>query len=234
MALGEPSAVDKLLPIGKEYAHYYIYTIGKEHVPGASFIISSTRAEMCGLFAAITHLHLMVEYHALRPSKDASCRIYCDSKGALARVVDTYYDGYGTTGRCRTHYDLEVAIRTCLLKLPIPILWHWFKDHASSQKGHDDLTFPERHSETADDLATKPRQIPNLTQMDDDHWPEQRVSIIGPRRRMCGRVASELRYYCTAPYFLSYWSDRFHWSQSQVALVDLLGTKKVLAKLSSD
>jgi hypothetical protein len=31
---------------------------------------------------------------------------------------------------------------------------------------------------------------------------------------------------------LSYWRDRFYWSESQVASVDLLGTHKALAKLS--
>jgi hypothetical protein len=108
---GNTSAVDKLLPIGKG------------HVSGASFIMSSTRAEMCGSVAAITHLRLVVEYYAIIPNKNDSHRIYCDSKGALARVADKYYDGFGTTGRCRTHYDLEVAIRTCLLKLPIPMKW---------------------------------------------------------------------------------------------------------------
>jgi ribonuclease HI len=219
---GNYSAVDKLLPIGKG------------HVPGASFIMSSTRAEMCGLFAAITHLRLVVEYYAIIPNKNDSCRIYCDSKGALARVADQYYDGFGTTRRCRPHYDLEVAIRTCLLKLPIPIKWQWVKGHASSRKDRDELTFPELLNETADELATQARSYPSLTQKDDDHWPEQTVSIIGPRGRMCGRVASELRYCCTAPDLLSYWRTRFHWSTSQVALVDLLGTKKALAKLSSD
>jgi hypothetical protein len=64
--------------------------------------------------------------------------------------------------------------------LPIPITWHWVKGHASSRKGPDDFTFPEILNETADELATKARQFPNLTQIDDDHWPEQTVSIIGP------------------------------------------------------
>jgi ribonuclease HI len=219
---GNSAAVDKLLPIGKG------------HVPGASFIMSSTRAEMCGLFAAITHLRLVVEYHAILPNKNVSCRIHCDSKGALARVVDKYYDGFGTTGRCRTHYDLEVAIRTCLLKLPIPITWHWVKGHASRRKEDpDDFTFPELLNETADELATQARQLPKLSKTDDAHWPEQTVSIIGPRGRMCGRVESELRYCCTAPDLLSYWSTKFQWTSSQVASVDLLGTKKALALLPS-
>jgi ribonuclease HI len=219
---GKSTAVDELLPVGEG------------HVPGASLIMSSTRTELCGLFAAITHLRLVVEYYHIVPPKNASCCIYCDSKAALARVADKYYDGFGTSWRCRTHYDLEVAIRTCLLQLPISISWQWVRGHASRRKDPDDFTFSEVLNETADELATKARHSQNLTQMDDDHWPEQTVSIIGPRGRMCGRVARELRYCCTAGDLLSYWGGRFHWSESQLALVDLLGTQKALAKLSSD
>jgi ribonuclease HI len=217
---GVPNEVDKLLPVGKG------------HVPGASLIMSSTRTELCGLFAAVTHLRLVVEYYRIIPDKNVSCRIYCDSKAALARVDDKYYDGFGTTWRCRTNYDLEVAIRTCLLQLPLSISWQWVKGHASRRKPSDEFTFPETLNETADELATIARQSQNLTQTDDDHWPEQTVSVIGPRGRMCGRLARELRYCCTASDLISYWRERFNWSESQVALVDLLGTKKALAKLS--
>jgi hypothetical protein len=49
---------------------------------------------------------------------------------------------------------------------------------------------------------------------------------------MCGRVASELRFCCTAGDLLSYWKDRYLWTNSLVGLVDLLGTKKALSKLS--
>jgi hypothetical protein len=92
-----------------------------------------------------------------------------------------------------------------------PISWHWVKGHASARKRPDELTFPEILNETADELATHARRSKNLTQTDDDdHWPEQTVSIIGPRGRMCGHLAKELRYCCTAPDLLSYWKDRFH------------------------
>jgi hypothetical protein len=46
-------------------------------------------------------------------------------------------------------------------------------------------------NETADELATRARQSQNPTKMHNDHWLEQTVSIIGPRGRMCGRVARE-------------------------------------------
>ena len=160
--------VDKLLPVGKG------------HVPGASLIMSSTRTELCGLFAAVTHLRLVVEYYHIIPNKNVSCRIYCDSKAALARVADKYYDGFGTTWRCRTNYDFEVAIRTCLLQLPIPISWQWVRGHASRRKPADELTFPERLNESADGLATIARHSQHLAQTDDDHWPEQTVSVIVP------------------------------------------------------
>jgi S-methylmethionine-dependent homocysteine/selenocysteine methylase len=97
-----------------------------------------------------------------------------------------------------------------------------------SCKSHSELL-----NETADVLATAARQSQALMQQDDAHWSEQTVSVIGPRGRMCGRLASELRYCCTAPNLVSYWRTRFHWSKAQVALVDLLGTKQALAKLSS-
>jgi hypothetical protein len=73
---GDSTKVDALLPFGKG------------HVPGASLIMSSTRTEMSGLFAALTHLRLVVEYFHIIPKENASCRIYCDSKAALTRVVD--------------------------------------------------------------------------------------------------------------------------------------------------
>jgi hypothetical protein len=107
-----------------------------------------------------------------------------------------------------------------------PISWYWVKGHASAKKRPDELTFPEILNETADELATKARRSKNITHADDEHWPEQTVCIIGARGRMCGHVSKELRYCCTAPNLLSYWKDRFRWSESQVALVDLLGTQK--------
>jgi ribonuclease HI len=170
---GSPAAVDELLPVGKGY------------VPGESLIMSSTRTELCGLFAAITHLRLVVEYYHIIPNKNVSCRIYCDSKADLARVVDEYYDGFGTTWRCRTHYDF----RTCLFQLPISISWQWVRGHASRRKERHEFIFPEVLNETAGELATTARQTQNLKQTNDDHWPEQTVNIIGPRGRMCGRAA---------------------------------------------
>jgi hypothetical protein len=95
-----------------------LYPIGKGHVPGAPLIMSSTRTEIAGLFAAITHLHLVVEYYAITLTKSTSCFIHHDSKGALPRVGDTRHDSFGTTRRCRPHYHLEVAIPFCSCQSP--------------------------------------------------------------------------------------------------------------------
>jgi hypothetical protein len=78
-------------------------------------------------------------------------------------------------------------------------------------------------------LQKQARKAPILTQQDDDQRPEQTVSIIGPCGRICDCLAAELRYYCTASDLISYWRIRFQWSESQVALVDLLGIQKALA-----
>jgi hypothetical protein len=87
---------------------------------------------------------------------------------------------------------------------------------------------------TTKTLATLARQSPVCTPQDNNHRPEQTVRIIGPRGRMCGRLASELRYCCTASDLRSFWCSRFHWSSSQIALLDPVGTQKALSKLSPD
>jgi hypothetical protein len=46
----DPQLTGELLPFGMG------------HVPGASLIMFSTRTEMCGIFAALTHLRLIVEF----------------------------------------------------------------------------------------------------------------------------------------------------------------------------
>jgi hypothetical protein len=84
--------------------------------------MSSTRTELCGLFAAITHLRLVVEYNGIIPNKNVSYRIYCDGKAALARAVDEYYDGFGRTWRYRTHYDHTLRYGPAFYSCQSPIL----------------------------------------------------------------------------------------------------------------
>jgi hypothetical protein len=80
-------------------------------VPGSMVIMSSTRAELCGIFAAVTYIRLALAfYHVLRPKKGFMYTLYCDSKAALSIVTNSYFEEFGTIWRCRANYDLEVAI----------------------------------------------------------------------------------------------------------------------------
>jgi hypothetical protein len=97
----DPQLTSELLPFGMV------------HVPGASLIMSSTRTEMCGIFAALTHLRLIVvsfltSFSARKP------------RAAFIATVGLILPWY---------YDFEVAIRTCLLRLPISIEWEWVRGH---------------------------------------------------------------------------------------------------------
>ena len=104
-------------------------TSGNGEVPGHPVSMSSTRTERCGLFAALTHLCLIIAYyHMVLPRGGIKTTIYCDSKAALQRVQDMEYDGFGTTWRCRANYDIESAIRTCIRQQPgLNIHWTWVK-----------------------------------------------------------------------------------------------------------
>jgi hypothetical protein len=74
------------------------------------------------------------------------------------------------------------------------------KGSCESQEAILTIYIPELH-ETADEL--NPSTSLKIS-ADGRDWPEQTVSIIGPRGRMCGRLASELRYRCTARDLFSY------------------------------
>jgi hypothetical protein len=144
-------------------------------------------------------------------------------------------DRTGSSEQNQINIYYSLAIKHCLKQqLSFSFSWQWVRGPASHRKQPEDFTFlAETLNEAADDLATLARQGRALDH-DDDHWPEQVVSVIGPRGRMCGRVARELRFCCTAGDLLSYWQHRYQWNASLVSLVDLLGTKKAISKLSPD
>jgi ribonuclease HI/exonuclease III len=198
---------------------------GRGEVPGHPVSMSSTRTELCGLFAALTYLRLaMAYYHMVIPRGGINVTIYCDSKAALMRVQDLAYDEFGTTWRCRANYDIESATRHCI-KLQSDLLritWTWVRGHASRRKRPDQFTLAETLNEAADDLATAARDIPQQRTL--NHWPEQQISLVGPRGRISGQLAKEIRYCCTAADLESYWQQRYGWSASQARMVDLVGT----------
>jgi hypothetical protein len=66
------------------YATSHILTQGNGQVPGYSHGMSSTRSELCGIFAALTHLRLVTQFHHLvAPSDGRECVLHCDSQAAL-------------------------------------------------------------------------------------------------------------------------------------------------------
>jgi hypothetical protein len=91
--------------------------------------------------------------------------------------------------------------------------------YAAQRKKPGELSWPEHLNEFADDLATAAYNLP-ATKLDSDHWPEQAISVIGPRGRMCGRLQEELRFCCTAPSLLAYWTERFEWTDNTHSLLD--------------
>ena len=112
------------------------------------------------------------------------------------------------------------------------ISWEWVKGHARRQKKPSEFTWAEKLIDHADVLATEARDVKFKPQL--PHWPEQQISINGPRGRINGRIDHEIRYCCTAADLLSYWQQRFSWSASQVNSIDLEGTRAASKKMRAE
>ena len=216
-----------------DFASSQILCRGKGIVPGQVHEMSSTRAELCGIFAALLYLRMVTTYyHLVPPQTGVLCTMHCDSTAALHRISDLKYEGFGTTWRCRANYDLEAAIKACLQASSMSFSWIWVKGHARRRKKPADFTWAETLNDHADDLATEARATRH--RYDSSHWPEQQVSIDGPRGRICGRIDHEIRYCCTATDLMSYWQQRFHWTTAQVNSIDILGTQAASRKVRSE
>ena len=157
------------------------------------------------------------------------CIVHCDSRAALQWVQNISYDGFGTTWRCRANYDLEAAIKFCLLDLPIKIQWEWVRGHVSRWKQTHDFTWPEELNERADDVATDARQDCNIP--NNRHWLEQLVSMLGSSGCISGNLSNAIRFCCTTLDLQSFWKERYHWTTAQLSLVDNTGTKAAASKL---
>jgi len=207
-----------------------IITEAMGRVCGSSSVMSSTRTELCGIFAAVTYLRLVIEYYDIRDSipEGLECSLFCDSKAALSRVEKMKYNNFGTSWRCRQNYDLEAAIRQCLDRLPITINFQWVKGHADRRKKPEKFTWAEVLNMCADDLATQGRQA--SAELDSSHWPEQVVSVVAQGERLVGRLAHELRYCCTVGDLHSYYQNRYEWSASTYKKIDNDGIAKALAR----
>jgi ribonuclease HI len=202
-----------------------VLTSGCGEVPGQVVSMSSTRTELCGLFAALTYMRLTIaHYHIVLPREGVLALVYCNSKAALQRVQDLFFEEFGTTWRCRANYDLEAAIHICLKQVPgLHVQWNWVRGHASRRKKPEHFSMAETLNEAADELATGARDYPAAN--DVSHWPQQQISLAGPRGRVSGRLAQKIRYCCTASDLESYWQQRYNWSPQTAALIDIIGTE---------
>ena len=206
-----------------------IWTQGGGTVPGYSSIMSSTRAELCGIFAALTYIRLLLQYKHTVLHDNHSITLFCDSTAALANAQNEY-QYFGTTWRCCAHYDLISAINECVQTLSVPIKWQWVRGHASRRKEPQDFTWAETLNEAADMQATHARD----SHSDSDngsHWPEQQISVSATSGRLRGHLAHELRYSCTCGDLQSYWNDRYGWTDTVLSFLDLTATKSALKKL---
>ena len=208
-----------------------IYASGMGHTTGSSDSMSSTRAELSGILAAITYLRLVIEHNKVQHKHGIKCILHCDSRAALQRVGSFAYEGFGTSWRCRANYDLEVAIKVCLKSLPFKVHWEWVRGHAHRRKQSADFTWPEVLNSHADAMATEAKQRQHS--QDHRHWPEQTVSVLGPRGRITGHLGKEIRYCCTSRDIISYWRGRYSWTAAQAATVDILSTQSIAKKLSA-
>jgi hypothetical protein len=102
------------------------------------------------------------------------------------------------------------------------------KGHASRRKKASEFTWAETLNDNADKLATAARAVQSKPAA--LHWPEQHISIDGPRDRISGRLNHEIRYCCTEPDLLSYWQQRFLWTKAQVKSIDLVETRATSRK----
>ena len=97
---------------------------GRGQVPGQVYSMSSTRTELCGIYASLCYVQLVTQFfHLVLPRRGLVCTIYCDSKAALQRVRDLTYSGFRTTWRCRANYDLEAAIKKSLRTPGLHVTW---------------------------------------------------------------------------------------------------------------
>ena len=132
---GTPHGTGTFGFVGADHGSRAILAAGKGSVPGYIDEMSSTWAELCGIFAALTYLQLVKQYcHIVMPKTETLCTLYCDSKSTLLRISDISYDAFGTTWQCRTNYDFESAIQACLKGQNWNSSWMWVKGHASRRK----------------------------------------------------------------------------------------------------
>lgn len=126
--------------------------------------MSSTRAELSGIFTSLTYLRFVVEFFKINPHRqEIQCTLHCDRKVALQQAKDISYEGFGTSWRRRTNYDLKETIKKCVMDGHLQIEWKCVKGHASRRKKSFEFTWAEELNEKADDIATEASNDMHIT-----------------------------------------------------------------------
>ena len=136
-----------------------VYATGYAPVHGRD--ITSYRAELFGLVAAITTLNEAVRKHKRAPM---AIRLYCDNKSAvdIANEIqkaskNTFARG-GVVNALMAEYDVIQRLATVLDDAPSQLRMIHIKAHQDNDKPAESLSVPARLNVMADKLATKALQ----------------------------------------------------------------------------
>ena len=114
--------------------------------------------------------------------------------------------------------------------MSIELKFCWVRGHASTQlMAGNSLSSEETLNKESDRLATAARYLPNS--QTHEAWPEQRVSLFNVDGEMNGRLDHDLCYLCTALDLLNFLCDKYGWSDSVGARIELEGTARALKRL---
>jgi ribonuclease HI len=112
---------------------------------GQRDLLSSYRAELCGILALLYVVQRICNYHAVTTGK---LRLHCDNKSALAKTGSIA--PRGITPFLTADYDLIALIQLQTTLLPISVACEWVKGHYTGNKRE----YKHDLNERADLLAT--------------------------------------------------------------------------------
>jgi hypothetical protein len=115
-------------------------------------LLSSYRAELCGLLAFLYLVQRVCSHHGV---SSGTLHLYCDNKSALAKTVSS--GPRGIMPFFSADYDLIALIRLQTTLLPISVVGEWVKGHYTG----DHREYKHDLNNRADRLATSaPKTMP--------------------------------------------------------------------------
>jgi hypothetical protein len=178
---------------------------------------------------------LLCEYAHI-PFQSVNITGYVDNRGAITRTEEALRPQYfSPSRRLRIDYDIENEIRVCYEKMSgSKIAIEWVKGHQAEKRPYDTLSPEAKLNDKADDLAGKFLRTlflhPQTAEL--DHWPAQKVSVVGANGRLTGRLLDEVRRACHSEDLDAYWTKKFNWDAETVYSLDSKALAKAIQKLS--